>query len=52
MEFNKMYITEHEFDVLNYAEQRSYKWCPYCAQFYHAQLCGNKCLHYKEDARD
>ena len=33
MAYYKLYITEDEFDRLNYAEQRAYKFCPICGNF-------------------
>jgi len=48
----KLYISESEFDRLNYAEQRSYKYCTICEQFYVYDYLKNGCEHYEHDPRD
>lgn len=41
----KKYITENEFDSLNFIEQRDYRYCPTCGQFYHVDYNSGICSH-------
>lgn len=43
--FYKLYITEDEFDRLNWHEQRDYLYCQECGLFYNKEELAHGCNH-------
>lgn len=43
---NKYFITDEEFERLNWYDQRNYKWCEQCERFYHIES-NHACNTYK-----
>lgn len=41
----KLYITEDEFDRMNWHEQRHYLYCQECGLFYNSTELGRGCNH-------
>ena len=47
----KYYVTDEEFDNLNWHDQRNYRWCEECEIYYHIDS-NHTCNNYKVKAAE